>query len=59
MDLIFQCKLTKSEWESIETPVPESEKEILNMIVQGYSNVDYKYNRNQSLFTFAKIETYF
>lgn len=56
MDLIFQCKLTKSEWESIETPVPESEKEILNMIVQGYSNVDYKYNRNQSLFTFAKIE---
>ncbi len=56
MDLIFQCKLTKSEWESIETPVPESEKEILNMIIQGYSDVDYKYNRNQSLFTFAKIE---
>lgn len=56
MDLIFQCKLNKSEWESIESPVPETEKEILSMIIKGYSDIDYKYNRNQSLFTFAKIE---
>ena len=51
-----QRKLTKSEWESIEVPVSEDEIEILNLINDGYSNVNIKYNKTNSLFTFLKIE---
>jgi hypothetical protein len=55
MDLT-QSKLSRSEWETIEVPVSESEKEILNLITKGYSNVNICYNESQSLFSFMKIE---
>jgi len=55
MDLT-QRKLVKSEWESIEIPVSSQEKEILQMIKNGYHNVDIHTNSQQSLFTFVKIE---
>ena len=55
MDL-NQRKLTKNEWETIETPVSEQEKEVLNLIIQGYNNVNIKYNRYLSLFQYLKIE---
>ena len=55
MDL-NQCKLSKSEWNSIEVPVSEQEKEVLTLIMQGYNNVNIKYNKYNSLFTFLKIE---
>lgn len=55
MDL-NQRKLTKSEWESIEIPVSETEKEILTLMIQGYHDVNIKKNKYDSLFTFLKIE---
>lgn len=55
MDL-NQRKLTKSEWESIEVPVSFQEKDVLNLIIQGFHNVNIKYNKHQSLFQFLKIE---
>ena len=55
MDL-NQRKLTKSEWESIEVPVSFQEKDVLNLIIQGYHNVNIKYNKHNSLFQFLKIE---
>jgi len=55
MDL-NQRKLTKSEWESIEVPVSFQEKDVLNLIIQGYHNVNIKYNKNNSLFQYLKIE---
>ena len=55
MDL-NQRKLTKSEWESIEVPVSFQEKDILNLITQGYHNVNIKYNKHNSLFQFLKID---
>tara|TARA_Y100000361_G_scaffold154194_1_gene178695 strand:+ start:10414 stop:12960 length:2547 start_codon:yes stop_codon:yes gene_type:complete len=55
MDLT-QRKLTKSEWESIELPVSSQEKKILQLIVNGYNNVNIHNNINQSLFSFVKIE---
>ena len=55
MDL-NQRKLTKNEWETIESPVSEQEKEVLNLIIQGYNNVNIKYNRYHSLFQYLKIE---
>ena len=55
MDLT-QRKLNKSEWESIEVPVPQDEKNILSLIMNGYNNVNIKYNNYNSLFTYLKIE---
>jgi hypothetical protein len=55
MDL-KQRKLSKSEWESIEIPVPLFEQEVLKLICSGYHNVNIKYNKNLSLLTFLKIE---
>jgi len=54
MDL-KQQKLGKSEWESIEVPVDDNEKEILSLIVNGYNNVNIKYNKSNSLFSYLKI----
>ena len=55
MDL-NQRKLTKSEWESIEVPVSFQEKDVLGLIIQGFHNVNIKYNKHNSLFQFLKIE---
>jgi hypothetical protein len=55
MDL-NQRKLTKSEWESIEVPVSFQEKDVLNLIIQGFHNVNIKYNKHNSLFQFLKID---
>ena len=55
MDLT-QRKLSKEEWESIETPISPEEKTIVKMIVDGAQNVNIKTNTNQSLFSFVKIE---
>ena len=55
MDL-KQRKLNKSEWESIERPVSESELAILKLIVKGFHDVNIRINNNNSIFTFLKIE---
>ena len=55
MDL-SQTKLTKMEWESIETPVSDQEKYILKLIQDGYQNVQIKTNDNESLLSYIKIE---
>ena len=55
MDLI-QRKLSKSEWETIEVPVSSSEIEVLKLIMKGNANVNIKYNKTNSIFTFLKIE---
>ena len=55
MDL-KQRKLSKSEWESIEIPVSKAENEILQLIINGFSNVHLKINKTDSIFTYLKIE---
>ena len=55
MDLT-QSKLTRTEWDSIELPVPEQEREILQMIMAGYENPGIIKNKTTSLFAFTKIE---
>ena len=55
MDL-KQRKLNRSEWDSIEIPVPKAEIDILNMIVQGYHDVNIRINNNNSIFSYLKIE---
>lgn len=53
---ISQTKLNKTEWDNTEIPVNENEKEILNLIKEGYNNVNIRYNPNLSLFQTIKIE---
>ena len=55
MDL-KQRKLTKSEWDGIEIPVHKDEIEILQLIVNGFSNVHLRVNKTDSIFTHLKIE---
>jgi hypothetical protein len=55
MDL-NQRKLNKSEWESIEVPVTDEEKNILTLICNGYHDVNIKYNKHISLFGYLKVE---
>jgi hypothetical protein len=55
MDL-NQRKLNKPEWESIEVPVTDEEKNILTLICNGYHDVNIKYNKHISLFGYLKVE---
>ena len=55
MDL-SQNKLTKSEWQSIETPVSDEEKKILLMIQSGYNDVTIRYNDQSSLLSVLKMQ---
>jgi hypothetical protein len=55
MDL-QQRKLKKSEWDSIEISVSQDEMDVLQMIIQGYHDVNVKINNHNSIFTFLKIE---
>jgi len=55
MDL-NQRKLNKSEWESIEIPLPKKEIDILNLIIRGFYDVNIKINHNISILSFLKLE---
>ena len=55
MDL-FQSKLTKAEWDSVEKPVSLEEKKILKMIIQGYHDLNISQNNNYSLLGYLKIQ---
>jgi hypothetical protein len=55
MDLT-QNKLSKSEWENIEVPVSESEKQIIQMITRGFNDINIRFNESQSLFIHIKMD---
>jgi|LauGreDrversion4_1035100.scaffolds.fasta_scaffold00633_7 hypothetical protein len=55
MDLT-QSKLTKAEWTSVEVPVPDKEKEILQLLQDGFHNVHVRRNDTPTLATVSKIE---
>lgn len=55
MDLT-QSKLTKKEWETVETPISSDERKILKMIISGYDDVNIHSNNNLSMFSFVKID---
>jgi hypothetical protein len=53
---LSQRKLNKSEWNSVEIPVSLQEKNVINMIVQGYHDLNYTFNETLSLMGYLKIE---
>jgi hypothetical protein len=56
MDTLIQTKLSKSEWESIETKIPSDELRILQLIHEGYDNVNIKENNTQNMVRFTKLD---
>ena len=54
MDL-SQQKLTAEEWDALERPVSKDEQRILEMIQNGYDNINILFNDTQSLINFIKI----
>ena len=54
MDL-YQQKLSKIEWESIEIPVNQQEQKIIHFIKNGFHNINIKYNDNHALLNFIKL----
>ena len=50
-----QYKLTKKDWEALEVPVSENEKKILNLIQDGFYNVNINYNYAISLLTHTRL----
>lgn len=55
MDL-HQLKLDRNEWNSVEIPVSSAEKHVLDLLIDGYHDVNVKINNNISLITFLKIK---
>ena len=55
MDL-SQTKLSKREWDNLEVPVSSSEKRILKLIQNGFTDVNTFSNYHTSLFSFTKIQ---
>jgi len=56
MDL-RQTKLTKAEWINVEIPVIDEEKRILQLIIDGYHNVNIHRNDTLSLIQVMKLES--
>jgi hypothetical protein len=54
MDLT-QNKLSRAEWDSIEIPVNENERKILNVIMNGYGQVNIRDNDNESMLQMLRI----
>ena len=50
MDL-YQQKLSKLEWDSIEIPVTQQEKKIIEFIKNSYSNVNNKFNKRNDKYS--------
>jgi len=55
MDL-NQQRLSKTEWLNIETPISETELNILNLIVEGYTNINIRKNDTLSLLSHMKMD---
>ena len=56
MDTLTQMKLSKMEWDSVEIPVTEQEKSILDLIRRGYHDRNIRENYTVNLNRFTKIE---
>jgi hypothetical protein len=54
-DITKQVKLTKSEWDYTEIPEPQSEQDIMRLIIDGYSNVLISKSSQLSLLSYLKI----
>lgn len=56
MDTLNQTKLSLAEWKSIEEPISPNEKRILQLIRDGYKDVNKRTNNTNTIITITKLE---
>jgi len=56
MDILYQTKLSRAEWKSIEEPISTQEKIIVSLIKSGFQDVNIKLNGILTMTTFCKME---
>jgi hypothetical protein len=56
MDVLNQTKLSRAEWKSIEEPITQNEKRILNLIRDGFHDVNKKTNDTNTMISITKLE---
>ena len=56
MDTLIQTKLSLAEWKSIEEPILPNEKRILQLIQDGYKDVNRKTNNTGTIISITKLE---
>jgi hypothetical protein len=52
---LLQTKLTADEWNSVEIPEKQEEIEILNLMINGFHDVNIIYNKQKSIQTLLKL----
>lgn len=55
MDLT-QSKLTKAEWTSVEIPVSDAEKQVLQLLQDGFRDIHIRHNHTPTLASVSKVE---
>ncbi len=50
-----QNKLTKNEWDNIEIPISLKEKNINNLIINGYDDINLVFNDSLSIMAYLKV----
>jgi hypothetical protein len=56
MDTLHQTKLSLAEWKSIEEPITPNEKRILQLIRDGYQDVNKRTNNTSTIISITKLE---
>ena len=56
MDTLNQTKLSLAEWKSIEEPITPNEKRILQLIRDGYKDVNKRTNNTSTIISITKLE---
>ena len=56
MDTLNQTKLSRAEWKSIEEQITPNEKRILQLIKDGYMDVNKKTNNTSTIISITKLE---
>jgi len=56
MDTLNQTKLSLAEWKSIEEPISPNEKRVLQLIRDGYTDVNKKINYTSTIISITKLE---
>ena len=56
MDTLNQTKLSRAEWKSIEEPTTSNEKCILQVINDGYKDINKKTNNTGTIISITKLE---
>ena len=56
MDLT-QRKLTREEWNSVELPISNDERKVIDLIKKGFHNTSILYNDTYTILSYLKLQS--